>query len=72
MLQALLATLGVLAIVASIAAKFVRLPAGADEREDVPRGVPAWRRRAGARAGQRFSCDRSRTAPRSADVVRAA
>jgi hypothetical protein len=72
MLQILLATVGALAITASIAAKFVKPPGGAAERDDVPRGVPAWRRRGGAPARQRFSCDRSRTAPRSADVVRAA
>jgi hypothetical protein len=72
MLQALLAILGALAVAASIAAKFVRLPDGAGAGADAPRGTPAWRRRGGARGGQRFSCDRSRTAPRSADVVRAA
>ncbi|WP_322403978.1 hypothetical protein [Massilia luteola] len=88
MLQALLATTGVLAIAASIAAKFVAPPARFDDGDGAgaddpslrrrrrggaarPGGMPASRRR-GACAGQRFSCDRSRTAPRSADVVSAA
>lgn len=34
--------------------------------------LPVWRRTSGALARQRFNCDRSRTAPRSADVVSAA
>lgn len=89
MLQALLATTGLLAIAASIAAKFVAPPdrfdvgdgAGADDPSRAhrrrggaarPGGMPASRRRRGASVGQRFSCDRSRTAPRSADVVSAA
>jgi hypothetical protein len=68
MLQALLASTGLLAIAASIAATFDKLPDGAGG-DDAPRGR---RRRRGACAGQRISCARSRTAPRSADVVSAA
>ncbi len=88
MLQVLFAVVGALAILASIAVKFIMRPGRGDgARADAPgaaaprwrparqprmRALPVWRRTSGAPACQRFSCDRSRTAPRSADVVRAA
>lgn len=84
MLQVLFAVVGVLAILASIAVKFIMRPGRRDDGacRDAPRwrpnrqprmhALPVWRRKSGAPACQRFSCDRSRTAPRSADVVRAA
>jgi hypothetical protein len=84
MLQVLFAVVGALAILASIAVKVIMRPGRcADEvRLDAPRwrparkprmrALPVWRRKSGAPVCQRFSCDRSRTAPRSADVVRAA
>jgi hypothetical protein len=84
MLQILFAVLGALAILASIAVKLIMRAGRRDDgvRHDAPRwrpprqprmhALPVWRRKSGAPACQRFSCDRSRTAPRSADVVRAA
>jgi hypothetical protein len=84
MLQILLAVFGALAILASIAVKFIMRPGRDDAaaRRAPPRwrparqarvhALPVWRRKSGAIAYQRFSCDRSRTAPRSADVVSAA